>query len=425
MKKSKHLKKIIYVCLLTFVSSCGGRLTYTDNVRTLELARGQAKKTRVLAAMEEWRNSGVKVSAGNTYKISGNGQWRTYGTCNWTGPDGTGLHNALCFPVSWFPPIIPGWSHSALIAKIGETGQPFGVGKEFEFAAETDGILYFSINDTPGFTKDNEGYVDVETSLVGASAPENIAVQKSNPATYLDPSQVLTTNPVINTANQQRTALIIGNSDYSYSPLKNPVNDATDMANLLKKMGFDVILKVNANQEQMEQAIDNFGRKLKDEGVSLFYYAGHGIQLDGENYLVPVKAVINRQNDVRYKAVNLGQVLGAVEDATNSLNIVILDACRNNPLPRSFRSSSRGLARVEGPKGTIIGFATSPGSEALDGEGDNGVYTKHLLRNINLPGISIEQVFKKVLQGVNQETGGKQTPWTESSFTGNFSFVEN
>ena len=110
-------------------------------------------------------------------------------------------------------------------------------------------------------------------------------------------------------------------------------------------------------------------------------------------------------------------------EAKHNLNIVILDACRDNPLPRSFRTSSRGLARVEGPKGTIIGFATSPGSVASDGEGENGVYTKHFLKHMHTAGLTIEQLFKKVLQGVNEETGSLQTPWTESSFTGNFSFV--
>ena len=110
-------------------------------------------------------------------------------------------------------------------------------------------------------------------------------------------------------------------------------------------------------------------------------------------------------------------------DVSDNLNIVILDACRDNPLPGSTRSASRGLARVSGPKGTIIGFATGPGSVAADGEGEHGVYTRHLLHNMRKPGLSVEQVFKKVLQGVNQETGGKQVAWTESSFTGNFFFL--
>lgn len=228
---------------------------------------------------------------------------------------------------------------------------------------------------------------------------------------------------IAQTLGQQRTALVIGNSDYVSSPLKNPVNDARSMAETLTQLGFDVSVQLNATQQQMEKAIDQFGRKLiNGSHVALFYYAGHGVQVDGENYLIPTGAVINRQSDVRYKAVNIGQVLGAMGDAADNLNIVILDACRDNPLPRSFRSTSRGLAKVGGPKGTIIGFATSPGSVAADGEGDNGIYTKHLIQNMQQSGLTIEQVFKKVLQGVNQETNGKQIPWTESSFTGDFSF---
>jgi uncharacterized caspase-like protein len=194
------------------------------------------------------------------------------------------------------------------------------------------------------------------------------------------------------------------------------------MATLLKSLGFNVQLEQNANQQKMEQAIDDFARKLTEGSVALFYFAGHGVQMNGENYLIPVQAIINRQSDVRYKAVNTGQVLNAMGDSKNSLNIIILDACRNNPLPRSFRSSSRGLARLDGPKGTIFGFATSPGSVAADGEKENGIYTEYLLKHMKRPGLSIEQVFKGVLKDVDSATKGQQIPWTESSFTGDFSF---
>jgi len=222
---------------------------------------------------------------------------------------------------------------------------------------------------------------------------------------------------------RKRTALIIGNANYKRSPLKNPLNDARDMAQALKQSNFSVILRLDVDQEQIEVAINDFGRQITQGGIGLFYYAGHGVQVNGHNYLIPINANIKRQKDVRYKAVDLNQVLDEMSYARNGLNVAILDACRDNPLPRSFRSTGSGLARTDGPKGTLIAFATSPGSVAIDGEGNNGVFTKHLLKNINIQGLSIEQVFKNVLKGVNNETRGEQTPWMSSSFTGDFYFL--
>ena len=223
-----------------------------------------------------------------------------------------------------------------------------------------------------------------------------------------------------------RTALVIGNSEYGdLGRLRNPVNDARDMASILRRLGFSVVLELNRGQEQMEDAIVEFGKSLRRGGVGLFYFAGHAVQVDGRNYLIPVGAMINSQKDVRYKAVDLGQVLDEMYEAGNGLNIVVLDACRDNPLPRSVRSGAgRGLTRVDAPRGTFIAFATSPGSVAQDGEGRNGIFTKHVLKNIRLPGLSLEQVFKKVLQGVDWETRGNQTPWSSSSFTGDFYFMQ-
>lgn len=222
---------------------------------------------------------------------------------------------------------------------------------------------------------------------------------------------------------ERRTALVIGNAQYKYSPLKNPINDARDIATSLKQVNFNVTLLTNASQEKMEDAISKFGRSLIAGGVGLFYYAGHGVQFAGQNFLIPIGAKIDRQKDVRYKAVNLGQVLDEMGFARNGLNIALLDACRDNPLPRSFRSSSRGLARVNSPEGTLIAFSTSPGSTAADGEGRNGLYTKYLLKHMKTPGISIEQVLKRVSRSVKQETDKNQTPWMESSFTGDFYFI--
>jgi len=145
----------------------------------------------------------------------------------------------------------------------------------------------------------------------------------------------------------KRTALVIGNSNYAVSPLANPVNDATDIAALLRGFGFEVTLKTDVDLRTMENAIREFGRQLRDGGAGLFYFAGHGLQVKGENYLVPIGAVLESEGDVRYEAVNAGLVLGKMEDARNKLNIVILDACRNNPFARNFRSSNPGLARMD------------------------------------------------------------------------------
>jgi hypothetical protein len=230
---------------------------------------------------------------------------------------------------------------------------------------------------------------------------------------------------VTDAAATQRTALVIGNSSYQSSPLKNPVNDATDMAATLTRSGFAVSLKINADQRTMVTAIREFGRQIKqDGGVGLFYYAGHGIQVRGRNYLIPLEAVIESEGDVQFEAVDAAFVLSKMEDAGNDMNIVILDACRNNPFARSFRSGNQGLARMDAPKGSIIAYATAPGELAADGTGRNGIYTKHLIQNIQTPQIRLEDVFKNVRRAVVNETGNKQVPWESSSLMGQFYFTQ-
>ena len=230
-------------------------------------------------------------------------------------------------------------------------------------------------------------------------------------------------HPVLGTAAvEKRMALVIGNSAYQSSPLKNPVNDATDMAAKLKQLQFHVVLKTDVGQKEMDSAIRAFGKDLRQGGIGLFYFAGHGMQVDGRNYLIPVDAKIESESDVRFESVDAGRVLGKMEDAGNDMNIVILDACRDNPFARSFRSGTKGLARMDAPKGSIIAYATSPGSVAADGMGRNGIYTQNLLAHINTPGLSIERFFKNVRVGVIKDTGDKQVPWESSSLTGDFYF---
>lgn len=225
--------------------------------------------------------------------------------------------------------------------------------------------------------------------------------------------------------SQTRTALVIGNSEYKSSPLKNPANDASDIASALRDSGFDVILKTNASLRSMEKAIKSFGKKLRSGGIGLFYFAGHGLQVEGRNYLLPVDADIESESDVKYDAVDAGRVLGKMEDAGNDLNIVILDACRNNPFARSFRSADKGLAKMDAPTGSFIAYATAPGSVAADGDGRNGLYTQYLLKYMKEPNLSVERVFKKVRLAVVNDTAKKQTPWESSSLLGDFYFHGN
>jgi len=221
---------------------------------------------------------------------------------------------------------------------------------------------------------------------------------------------------------ERKSTLIIGNGDYSEAPLANPEKDARDIGQALTKLNFEVKLFINANREQMINAIRAFGQQLQDSGVGLFYFAGHGMQVNGKNYLIPVGTNIHKEYEVEYEAVNLGRVLGEMTDAKNRLNIVILDACRNNPYERSFRSASRGLASIDAPSGTIIAYATAPGSVAADGMKRNSPYTEALLTHIRVPGLSIEQVFKQVRIQVMKETNDIQVPWESTSLIGDFYF---
>jgi len=219
-----------------------------------------------------------------------------------------------------------------------------------------------------------------------------------------------------------RVALVIGNAGYKTAPLANPLNDARAVSDSLRKLGFRVISLENASQKQMFEAVRQFGDLLQG-GVGLFYYAGHGVQVKGRNFLVPVDAAIDREDEVPYKAFDVGQVLEKMESAKNPLNIVILDACRNNPFTRTARSGASGLAQMDAPTGSIIAFATAPGAEAADGNAGNGLYTSHLLRYLNTPGLKVEDVFKRTRVAVKQSSNGRQIPWESTSLEGDFYFA--
>ena len=227
------------------------------------------------------------------------------------------------------------------------------------------------------------------------------------------------------TSYAQRYALVIGNSLYGaeIGTLRNPVNDANDMAASLKRKHFTVTTLVNADQRQMERSIAKFTKQLNEKNaVGLFFFAGHGIEVGGRNYLIPINANIQSEADVKYDAVDVGRVMSGMEYAGNNLNIVILDACRNNPFARSFRSASRGLIRMDPPKGSLILYATSPGDVAADGAGRNGLFTQHLLKAMEQPNYTVEQVFKATANKVYKATNKKQLPWQSGVMLGDFYF---
>ena len=228
--------------------------------------------------------------------------------------------------------------------------------------------------------------------------------------------------PIEVSAAEGRVALVIGNASYDEDPLRNPVNDSRAIAVSLRQLGFEVIEVEEADRDQMTAAMRRFERRLGPADTGLFYYAGHGVQVDGSNYLIPLEAEIDSKLSVKTEGLNVGLVLDAMEGAGSRLNIVILDACRNNPYERSLRGQSRGLAVMDAAKGTLIAYATAPGSVAADGEGKHGVYTEALLDALVIPGLQVEEVFKKVRIEVERRTDGEQTPWESSSLTGDFVF---
>ena len=219
-----------------------------------------------------------------------------------------------------------------------------------------------------------------------------------------------------------RVALVIGNGTYASSPLANPVNDAEDMAVALEELGFSVLKGTDLDRREMRRLIRQFGESMVLGEIGLFYYAGHGLQVDGENFLVPVGAEILYEDEVPDECLKVSAVLRKMETAGNRMNIIILDACRDNPFKRSFRSSNKGLAKMDAPHGSLLAYATAPGSTAADGKGRNGLYTANLLHAIREPGLAIENVFKKVRVAVMAASEDRQVPWESSSLTGDFFF---
>lgn len=235
--------------------------------------------------------------------------------------------------------------------------------------------------------------------------------------------------------SERRVALVIGNAAYKVSPLKNPVNDAQAVSTSLKDLGFEVTLRENTTLRELIESMRQFAVRAQEAHVRLVFYAGHSLQAKGRNYLLPVDTEVQTEDDLPAKSGDVSQLVERLGQHKQGINIVILDACRNNPfsggtvaLPDGRRLTWRGaapagLARMDAPIGTFIAFSTAPGNIALDNpNGKHSFYTKHLLANMQSPGMPIEQMFKAVRVGVAQDTSRAQVPWESSSLIGDFCF---
>ncbi|MGH8631128.1 MAG: caspase family protein [Burkholderiales bacterium] len=222
-----------------------------------------------------------------------------------------------------------------------------------------------------------------------------------------------------------KVALLVGNGAYkAVPPLKNPANDARAMADALKASGFEVTIKLDASREEMLAAMQAYAQTLgAKKCVGLFYFAGHGLQLAWRNYLVPMDAAIGGMDDVARQCVDVSSLVEGITKAANPMNLIILDACRENPFGRDFREAQKGLSQMDAPPATLLAYATSPGNVASDGDGANGLYTEFLLKEIKVGEAKIEDVFKRVRLGVRRKSNGAQIPWESTSLEEDFYFI--
>ncbi len=231
---------------------------------------------------------------------------------------------------------------------------------------------------------------------------------------------------------QNRVALVIGQSAYrAVVPLPNPANDARAMAQLLGDAGFEVVTAADLSQNDLRRTVGEFAAKIAAKGAdttALVFYAGHGMQIEGENYLIPVDIDPKRETDIPLQAVRLNDLVNTLNSVPSKMRIILLDACRNNPFPDINKSAGHGLAIVDakiGAPGTFLSYSTSPGAVAEDGRGDDSPYTLALLTAAREPNLSIEDAFKRVRVSVNKATDGRQTPWESSSLTDDFHFFRS
>ncbi len=254
---------------------------------------------------------------------------------------------------------------------------------------------------------------------------------------------IASTSTALLAESDSRFALVIGNSQYKYaSKLKNPKNDSIDMAKTLNGLYFDTTLILNANKTTIKKSISRLLSKLKKNGgVGLFYYAGHGVQFEGSNYLLPIETKVGTEIEIMKQSVNITSLLNGMRKIDSATNIIILDACRDNPFKNTARLGTRsassnksrslvriipslnsGLSKLDAPSNTIIAYATAPGKVALDGRGRNSPYTAKLIESMQRPGLTIGEVFRQVRSSVVKQTNGQQIPWESSSLLNDFYF---
>lgn len=297
-------------------------------------------------------------------------------------------------------------------------------------ASDNSGIYEVTVN---GVEASINAYGEFQQNVKLAIGDNTVTVKatdtKNNVSTYTfyvnRQEPVNTVTAVDNTftsTNEKRIALVVGNSNYGGGQsLKNPAKDAVLMSSTLKNLGFEVIERIDANKQSMEQAIREFSKKLPNYNVALFYYAGHGVQVDGLNYLIPTDAKLEDKTDCKFEAISVNYVVEEFEKYPDNVNIVILDACRNDPFRSWSRGAERGFKVINPTSGTIISFATSEGATASDGQGNNGLFTEQLVKQMYIPQ-SIESVFKKTRVEVERISNGGQSPQEWSKLKGDFYF---
>src|SRR5581483_8260979 len=275
------------------------------------------------------------------------------------------------------------------------------------------------------FTAPMAAHAEDQTSTPAVSASAETGADAAPRGFVAQPSNPVNVGNAQATGPEQRVALVIGNSNYrNVVQLPNPANDAHAVSQLLNSAGFEVIQATDLGHDEMIDVLRSFSSKIAEKGpntVALIWYGGHGVQVAGDNYLIPVDAKVNSEADLPTNGIRLVDVMATLQAVPSRMRIVMVDACRDNPFA-GLSEKTRGLAIVDAPNGSIVGYSTAPGTQALDGQGNDSPYTNAVLKLARQPDVPIEQFFKNVRLQVNQETSGQQTPWESSSLTSNFYF---
>lgn len=302
------------------------------------------------------------------------------------------------------------YDQKEFVSKIETVESPFG------FLSEVFGKKFGSYKLAPSPVKPQENLTQEEQNRKQTELEQQLQLAQQHPQTINSSAPT----PGLS----KRIALVVGSANYKTRPLRNPRNDADEVSVALKSSGFQVIDIRDASLQQMRNGVRQFGDRLINNDVGLVYYSGHGVEVKGRNYFIPVNADIMREDEIADQGLDVSLILEKMNTAGKGVNILIVDACRDDPFGRSFRSSSRGLAQMDAPRGTIIAYATSPGKVASDGDPRerNSPYTKNLVKAMQQPNKPIEQVFKEVRRAVQEETKNQQTPWENTSLSGDFYF---